>query len=282
MSHSRPAARRYNGPLGILPAADDCIPFSWKGKQPPLQDPHPSHQTALWLQSWSWGQRLPGSSTPTHFPAVSGWKCPIPWLHGPGLLCSQSLLSFSEGASCQDNVLTRTRKEKPKASTKWHLISFSEKQEQRSHGVISFMTGCENAITYTPHLLQCPSTEISPSVTDEIWNLLCKWEIVYLSQQSWSNTEVTYKPPVILVHGKTLSDCSCAANSYPCSQKNTPGWHCTLHLFLTQKGKRDLLMRIFKSTGFARKEGWLKLSEQDLAPGQQTITESFNHDLQNC
>lgn len=47
MSHSRPAARRYNGPLGILPAADDCIPFSWKGKQPPLQDPHPSHQTAL-------------------------------------------------------------------------------------------------------------------------------------------------------------------------------------------------------------------------------------------
>lgn len=29
---------------------------------------------------------------------------------------------------------------------------------------------------------------------------------------------MTYKPPAILVHGKTLSDCSCAANSYPCSQ----------------------------------------------------------------
>lgn len=48
---------------------------------------------------------------------------------------------------------------------------------------------------------------------------------------------MTYKPRAIPVHGKTLSDCSHAANSYPCSQAKHPGWHCALHLFLTKKGE---------------------------------------------
>lgn len=75
-------------------------------------------------------------------------------------LWSQSLLSFSEGASSQDNAWTGTRKENSKASTKWHLISFSGKPEQRSHGVTSFTMWL-----WECHYLHCTSPSV-PSHRD--------------------------------------------------------------------------------------------------------------------
>lgn len=70
------------------------------------------------------------------------------------------------------------------------------------------------------------------------------------------------------MHGKSLSESSWTANSYPCS--NTASSELTLQSSPFTNTKRkggDLAVVRFKSTGFARKQVQLKLSDRDPTPG---------------
>lgn len=118
---------RHNCPLSILPGADDCIPFLGRGNNLLARLPSQASNWPVGLQP----HKGKGSQAakPQHISLLFQAESALFCMAQVAQLWPQPLLSFSEGA----------RKEKSKASTKWHLITFSGKQEQRSYGVTSFM-----------------------------------------------------------------------------------------------------------------------------------------------
>lgn len=99
MLHSRPAAHRYKGPLSILPGADDCIPFSWKGKQATCKTPIPGIKLTCVTAAMEPRAKAARQQNPNTFPCCFRLKVPYCLTARPRVaqLCSQSLPRFSEG-----------------------------------------------------------------------------------------------------------------------------------------------------------------------------------------
>lgn len=87
---------------------------------------------------------------------------------------------------------------------------------------------------------------------------------------------MTYKTPAILVHGKTLSDCSHAANSYPCSQTKHSWLTLCTSPFSNTKGEERPANEEIQEHRLCQKTRLIKA----LREGSSTRTTKYHRRLQ--